>query len=331
MESSGGRRSGLLTAGGILSIIGGAFEVIGGGAMVALALSPPVRHALLGVPYLSVLPSLVDPIVRGLIIVGVPLLVLGAIAIIGGVSAARRKSFGLSLAGAICALPSVIFGLSLAPGFPTFRGLDLVTNGLLRSPGRIFCSLPSVVLGILAVIFIALGKREFRVKGCGVSRRGLLTAGGILSIVAGTFEVIGGGAMVALAVSPAVEYAPFCPMYSWVDVWADMVGRLIAVGVPLLVLGAIAIVGGVSAARRKSFGLSLAGAICALPSVIFGLSLLMVITGHNLRVLFQGLPYLISCALGLPSLIFCTLPSVILGILAVVFVALGKREFGAEA
>jgi len=50
--------------------------------------------------------------------------VLGIIAIIGGISAIRRKRFGLSLVGAICARPSVI-------------------------------------LGILAIIFIALGKREF--------------------------------------------------------------------------------------------------------------------------------------------------------------------------
>jgi hypothetical protein len=50
--------------------------------------------------------------------------VLGIVAIVGGISALRRKRFGLSLAGAICALPSII-------------------------------------LGILAVVFIAVGKREF--------------------------------------------------------------------------------------------------------------------------------------------------------------------------
>jgi len=55
----------------------------------------------------------------------------------------------------------------------------------------------------------------------------------------------------------------------------------------LLALGILAVTGGISAIKTKSFGLSLAGAICALPS---------------------GL----------------------LGILAVIFVALGKREFGAE-
>jgi ABC-type Co2+ transport system permease subunit len=62
-----------------------------------------------------------------LVIIGVPLIVLGIVAIVGGVSALRRRSFGLSLAGAICALPA--------------------------SP-----------LGILAVIFVSLSKGEFEAK-----------------------------------------------------------------------------------------------------------------------------------------------------------------------
>jgi len=57
-------------------------------------------------------------------IMGGVLIGLGIVAIAGGVSAVQRKSFGLALAGAICSLPSVGFG-------------------------------------ILAVIFVALGKREF--------------------------------------------------------------------------------------------------------------------------------------------------------------------------
>jgi hypothetical protein len=59
--------------------------------------------------------------------VGVPIFALGVVAIVGGVSALRRRSFGLSLAGAICALPSHI-------------------------------------LGILAIIFISLSKKEFEAK-----------------------------------------------------------------------------------------------------------------------------------------------------------------------
>jgi len=131
MASNGNSRGGLLTAGGALSIVAGAFEVIGGGIMVALvSLGIPLRLWLS-----SFLPGILDggygfehiwtvvPI--WLTIIGGLLLVLGIIAIVGGVSAIRRKSFDLSLAGAICAL------------------------------------IPLNLLGLLAVIFVALGKREF--------------------------------------------------------------------------------------------------------------------------------------------------------------------------
>ena len=129
MESSGSQRSGLLTAGGILSIIGGALEVIGGGIMVGLAIAHRELFRLVGHGVWGGTPGIflgpfgaVDLI--WLIIVGVPIFALGIFAIIGGVSAIRRKSFALSLVGGICALPSFF-------------------------------------LGILAIIFISLSKREF--------------------------------------------------------------------------------------------------------------------------------------------------------------------------
>jgi hypothetical protein len=129
MESNGDSRGGLLTAGGVLSIISGALEVIGG-VIIAL-LTVGIRIML----RLDILPPhpgdwwgpLIPVIPYWLIIVAVPILALGIVAIVGGVSAIRRKSFGLSLAGAICALPSVI-------------------------------------LGILAVIFVSVSKREFEVE-----------------------------------------------------------------------------------------------------------------------------------------------------------------------
>jgi len=120
MASSGSNRSGLLTAGGILSIIVGAFEMAFGAVVTALTMSgviPCVFHC----------GRFEIHITSSFTYLGVPLLVLGIIAIVGGISALRRKSFGLSLAGAICALPSYILG----------------------------------ILAILAVIFVALGKREF--------------------------------------------------------------------------------------------------------------------------------------------------------------------------
>ena len=126
MSYNGDDRGGLLSAGGVLSIIVGALEVVGGGVMVTLAcLDMPLRRwlptflprfggtcSVAGIPIWS-------------IVVGGLLIVLGVIAIVGGVSAVRRNSFGLSLAGAICAL------------------------------------IPLNLLGLLAVIFVSLGKREF--------------------------------------------------------------------------------------------------------------------------------------------------------------------------
>ncbi len=56
-----------------------------------------------------------------------PLIVFGIIAIIGGIYALRREVWGLALAGSICA----IFG-------------------------------PWFILGILAIIFVSLGKGEFK-------------------------------------------------------------------------------------------------------------------------------------------------------------------------
>jgi hypothetical protein len=143
MASNGSHKRGLLTTGGILSIIGGAFEVIGGGIMVGLTIA--TRELLTRVspyPY----PGIIWPISAGSFIYA-----MGIVAMIGGVSAMRGRKFGLSLAGAICcALPSGIngimnlFGISLA-------GFIWVMAGL--------------ILGIPAVILISLSKKEFEVEG----------------------------------------------------------------------------------------------------------------------------------------------------------------------
>ena len=129
MAANGGDRSGLLTAGGVLSIVGGALEVIGGVIVVLFTIGVRI---LLGLALLPFQPGgwSEHAVPLGsfwLLVVGVPLLALGIIAIVGGVSAIRSRSFGLSLAGAICALPSNI-------------------------------------LGILAIIFVSLSKREFEAK-----------------------------------------------------------------------------------------------------------------------------------------------------------------------
>ena len=57
----------------------------------------------------------------------IPLIISGIIAIVGGIYALRRKVWGLALAGSICALIG-----------------------------------PWAILGLLAIIFVSLGKREFK-------------------------------------------------------------------------------------------------------------------------------------------------------------------------
>jgi len=125
MASNGSDRLGFLSAGGVLSIVAGAFEINGGGMMLA--------SAKLGIQFrlwdFSLYPGIwfehIIPVDSPLfIIMGGLLVVLGIIAILGGIWALRRRSFGLSLAGAVCVLPLGI-------------------------------------LGILAIVCIALAKREF--------------------------------------------------------------------------------------------------------------------------------------------------------------------------
>jgi len=124
-------RGGLLSAGGIISIIVGVFELIGGVLMaVVMGLGmalwrPQIPYLPGGGAGLEGILGIGAHLTSVVLIVGIVLAVLGIVAIAGGVSAIKRNSFGLSLAGAICAL------------------------------------LPINHLGILAVIFVSLGRGEF--------------------------------------------------------------------------------------------------------------------------------------------------------------------------
>jgi len=127
MESNSNSKSGLLTAGGVLSIIAGVLEVIAGGIVVGIGIHNIIGGTLWPSPRIPWIPwgeigAVFFPAI--FIIVGIFILVLGAIGIAGGISALNRKSFGLSLAGAICVLPTAL-------------------------------------LGILAVIFVSVSKKEF--------------------------------------------------------------------------------------------------------------------------------------------------------------------------
>ena len=105
------------TTAGILSIIAGAAELLVGiFATVALGLVGSLAGAVPGLP-------------GGILAVfGVPWIILGIVAIVGGIYALKRRVWGLGLAGSICAL---------------------------------FLPPINTILGILAIIFVSLGKGEF--------------------------------------------------------------------------------------------------------------------------------------------------------------------------
>ena len=140
MTTNGGKRSGLLTAGGVLSIVAGVF-LIGNGVIVAVIGLNPMslggfvyRYPMEWFRLLALsLPESWLPYFYArhpfwlLVIIGGCATALGIIALVGGISSVRRMNFGLSLAGAICAIPSVF-------------------------------------VGILAVILVCLGRREFKAK-----------------------------------------------------------------------------------------------------------------------------------------------------------------------
>ena len=139
MESNGNSRAGLLRAGGVLTIIAGVLQIVSVVSLVLYILSPDWLFSILDtmsplrfVPFITsyLLQFIQYGDLEGLrpVLFAVGAGVLAIVAIVGGISAIRRNRFGLSLAGAICVVPSGI-------------------------------------MGILAVIFVVLGRREFGTRG----------------------------------------------------------------------------------------------------------------------------------------------------------------------
>jgi hypothetical protein len=114
-------KTGKPTAAGILSIIAGAGGIIMGIVYAVLGdIIGDIIGTISGMEWLAEL----------VVFFGVPFIIFGIIAIVGGIYALRRRVWGLALAGSICAI--------LAD--------------------------PLWILGILAVIFVSLGslgKGEF--------------------------------------------------------------------------------------------------------------------------------------------------------------------------
>jgi hypothetical protein len=122
------------TAAGVLSIISGVLEIIGGIWVIVLGglVGSLAGWGEMWQPWMGemapMFPDIMGMISTWAIIGGVILLVFGVIALVGGVHAIRRKRWGLALAGAILSFPFIPFG---------------------------------AILGLLAVIFVSLGRGEF--------------------------------------------------------------------------------------------------------------------------------------------------------------------------
>jgi len=110
-------------AGGLLSMVAGALSVAAGLILLLVGGILTGVLAAFGIP--NILSFIPFPILGG---VAAPLFLLGAMAIVGGAYAVRRKVWPMALAGAICAL------------FPP----------------------QLTILGVLAIVFVVLGKDEFR-------------------------------------------------------------------------------------------------------------------------------------------------------------------------
>jgi len=105
------------TVAGILSIVAGAFSIIGGIVPATIGI---IGGSILGVVGLPCIGGLIAGVMATSVLLGIA-------AIVGGIYALKRSIWGLALAGAICSL----FG-------------------------------PWFVLGILAIIFVAISKSEFQ-------------------------------------------------------------------------------------------------------------------------------------------------------------------------
>jgi hypothetical protein len=95
-----------------------------------LSIVAGVLNLIVGIALAATDVMLLGPII-GLPVLGplaAVLIVLGIVSLVGGIFAVQRRIWGMALAGAICAL------------FPP----------------------PVIILGILAIVFVAMGKGEFK-------------------------------------------------------------------------------------------------------------------------------------------------------------------------
>jgi len=120
-------------AGGVLNLVAGVLGVISCLALFILAIV--LQGIRIENPPLIDDPDVLPIFVATFLICGIVFLIMSIISIVGGVFACRRKRWGWALAGSIC---SVLIGCS-----------TIIVS----------------ILGIIAVVFIAMSKKAFTSQG----------------------------------------------------------------------------------------------------------------------------------------------------------------------
>ncbi len=110
---------------GIFEIIDGAVSVMASLGLLIAAIVVGTGASWAGINEADVAPLTLGAVAAILYVIAVVVLVLAILELVGGISALQRKRWGLALAGSIAA------------------------------------AIPGNVLGILAIIFLAMGKDEF--------------------------------------------------------------------------------------------------------------------------------------------------------------------------
>lgn len=104
----------------------GVLSIISGAIDIILGTVTVVAsHLVIRFVALAGMEWVTELVIAVVMIIGPVLIVLGAVAVVGGIYALKRRVWGLALAGSLCALSG------------------------------------ATILGILAIIFVALGKGEF--------------------------------------------------------------------------------------------------------------------------------------------------------------------------
>ena len=112
-------------------------------------------------------------------------------------------------------------------------------------------------------------------------RGGLLSAGGVLSIIVGVMQLAAGALMLVVTLGFWDPDMPLVPRLGTVLPVETAATPLLIAGGVVVALGILAIIGGASALKRSSFGMALVGALCAFLTVnVLGLlSLIFVSLG----------------------------------------------------